>query len=117
MTETINAQIKSTSLGYGDHSIFSFYLVLDLQGGAGVTVGGYVMDKYVEAKKERIGTEYGMNVIKRILEVVGVRNWEELKGKYIRVENCGLGSRVTKIGNLMKEEWIDFDTFGKEFIK
>ena len=117
MTQTLNAQIKSTRLGYCDHSIFTFGLTLDLQNGGGVTVGGYAMDEYVESEKERVGTAYGMNIIKRILEVVGVRNWEELQGKYIRVECGGIGSRVTKIGNLMKDEWVDFDTFGKEFIK
>lgn len=38
---------------------------------------------------------------------------DELKGKYIRIKDIYLGDRVTSIGNLMKEEWIDFDTFGK----
>ena len=52
----------------------------------------------------------------RILEVVGVNTWEELEGKYIRIKNAKLGDRVSAIGNLMKEEWIDFDTFGKELL-
>ena len=117
MAEILNAQIMGTQLGYADPGVFTFWLMLDLQDGGGVSVGGYAMDEYIEIMKDRIGTAYGMNLIKRILEVVGVRTWEELKGKYIRVESGGLGSRVTKIGNLMKDEWVDFDKYGKEFIK
>ena len=52
-----------------------------------------------------------MNLIMRILEVVGVNTWEELKGKYIRIKHTKLGDRVFSIGNLMKEEWIDFNTY------
>lgn len=57
-----------------------------------------------------------MNVIQRVLEVVGVETWEELKGKYIRIVSHGLGESVTKFGNLMKDDWMDFTTFGKEFL-
>ena len=101
--ETLNAQIKSTKLGFIANGICSFDLILDIQGGGGVAVGGWVLDG-----------PYGMNVIKRILEVVGVDTWEELEGKYIRIKDIHLDDRVTSIGNLMKEEWINFDTFGKE---
>lgn len=101
--ETLNAQIKSTKLGFIANGICSFDLILDIQGGGGVVVGGWVLDG-----------PYGMNVIKRILEVVGVDTWEELEGKYIRIKDIHLNDRVTSIGNLMKEEWINFNTFGKE---
>ena len=40
----------------------------------------------------------------------------ELEGKYIRVESEGIGSKVTKIGNLMKDEWVDFGTYYNEYI-
>ena len=115
--EILNAQITDTQLGYAESGVFTFWLVLDLQDGGGVSIGGYAMDEYDKIMKDRIGTAYGMNLIKRILEVVGVRTWEDLKGKYIRVESGGLGSRVTKIGNLMKDEWVNFTKYGKEFIK
>jgi len=113
MTERLNAYIKSTSLGYEDGGIFSFRLCLDIQDGCGCCVGGYAMDGYSKLQDKRVGSAYGMDLIIRILEVVGVRTWEELKGKYIRVESPGLGGRITKIGNLMKNDWVDFDTFGK----
>lgn len=114
--DTLNAQIKSTKLGFVSNGIFDFTLVLDIQGGGGIALGGWAMDQYDKEKNKRVGTVYGMNLIMRILEVVGVDTWEELEGKYIRIKNAKLGDRVSAIGNLMKEEWIDFGTFGKEFI-
>ena len=101
--ETLNAQIKATKLGFIANGICSFDLILDIQGGGGVCVGGWALDG-----------SYGINVIKRILEVVSVDTWEELEGKYIRIKDIHLNDRVSSIGNLMKEEWINFDTFGKE---
>ena len=110
--ETLNAQIKETKLGFMN-GIVDFTLVLEIQGGGGIALGGYALDYYNKEKGKRIGSAYGMNLVMRILEVVGVDTWEELKGKYIRINGVHLGDRVTAIGNLMKDEWIDFDTFGK----
>lgn len=54
-----------------------------------------------------------MEAISKIL-VVGVDKWEDLPGKYIRIEYNGLGSTVTKIGNIIEEKWFDLkEFFGK----
>ena len=50
----------------------------------------------------------------RIMDVVGVRRWEDLKGQYIRYEDHGWGSTVTVIGNIIKDKWFDIDKFFKE---
>lgn len=109
--DTLNAQIKSTKLGFISNGIFDFTLVLEIQGGSGVSFGGWAIDQYDKEKDRRVGTSYGMNMIMRILEVVGVDTWEELKGKYIRIKHTKFEDRVFSIGNLMKEEWIDFDIY------
>ena len=49
--------------------------------------------------------------MRKIMEVVGVRSWEDLKGKYVRYEDNGGGSRITKIGNIIKNDWIHVDDF------
>jgi hypothetical protein len=112
--ETLNAQIKSTKLGFVGNDILTFDLILDIQDGGGVCVGGYALSQYDKTKQKIVGTAQGTSVIMRILEVVGVDTWEELKGKYIRIKDCHLGDRVSSIGNLMKNEWVDFDNFEKE---
>ena len=108
----LNAIIKDTSLGF-DGAIFTFTLCLDVQDGYGVVLGGYALDEYIKKHKKRIVQPLGAEAIQRILEIVGVKNWEELKGKYLRVEFNGLGSSISKIGNIMKDDWIDFATFFK----
>ncbi|HEM5096819.1 TPA: hypothetical protein U1266_002309, partial [Streptococcus suis] len=69
---------------------------------------------YDEHKKKRVAFHKSFELIDRILEVAGANSWEELQGKYIRVKSNGFGGRVTKIGNLIKDDWLDFDTFFKE---
>ena len=37
--------------------------------------------------------------------------WEDLKGKYIRVKDNGWGSTIDEIGNLMEEKWFNLREF------
>lgn len=55
-----------------------------------------------------------MECLTEIMNVVGVRNWEDLNGKYIRIEYNGLGSTIDTIGNLMKDDWFNIKEFFKE---
>ena len=114
MKNTIkNVKITKTFFGKEDHGFLTFYLLVEGDG-FGISIGGYCLDKYDEQKKKRVAFHKSFEMIDRILEVVGVNSWEELKDSYIRVESNGLGYRVTKIGNLIKDDWLDFDTFFKE---
>lgn len=47
----------------------------------------------------------------KIMDTVGVERWEDLPGKYIRVESGGWGSTITKIGNIIKDKWFDLKEF------
>ena len=38
---------------------------------------------------------------------MGVEKWEDLVGKYIRVESEGLGGGIVKIGNIIENKWFD----------
>lgn len=107
----VNAEISSTFLGYEDHGIFTLYLSLNMSG-SGISIGGYSLDEW--NGKQRVGTAMGMELMIQLLNVVGVKTWEELKGQYIRVVSNGLGRRITKIGNLMKDEWLDLEEFFAE---
>ncbi|MCH5430804.1 hypothetical protein [Lactococcus lactis] len=106
-----NYEIVSTHLGYEDHGIFTVYLTLK-GGGFGVSVGGYALDEPIAGK--RVIAKKGAELIPKILDVVGVETWEQLKGQYIRVEDNGLGTKVSKIGHLMDNKWLDFESFFKE---
>lgn len=108
MTKIETAQITHTSLGYEDHGIFTFYLTLEGDGW-GVGFGGRVLDTYNKTLKRRVGTAYGLEQIGAILRTVGVSNWEQLKGQYVRCKTDGLGSKVSRLGHIIKDVWVDLD--------
>ena len=111
--EIKNAKISSTMLGREDHGIMTFMIYI---GGDGFNcgVGGYCLDEFGSATQTRVFRAESMEAISKILEVVGVDKWEDLPGKYIRIEYNGLGSTVTKIGNIIEEKWFDLkEFFGK----
>ena len=106
------ALIVSTNLGREDHGIMTFMLNIRT-GSYGCMVGGYSLDEYQKSTKKRIFYPKSMEVISKILEVVGVDYWEELPGKYIRFEE-GRAGIIEKIGNIIEEKWIDFPDFFEE---
>lgn len=111
MSEIRNFKISATHLGYESHGIFTAYLTLQ-SAGFGISVVGYALDEFIDTK--RIITKKGAELIPRILDVVGVETWEQLAGQYIRVEDNGIGESISKIGNLIEDNWLDFDRFLKE---
>lgn len=99
-----NAQITGTFLGVEDHGCLTVFLHLKGDGW-NVSWGGRNLGNATGFHNR--GIEY----IQKILDTVGVRSWEELAGKYIRIENHGLGSSIEKIGNLLEDLWLDNEEF------
>lgn len=115
MNEIKNAKIKATKLGKEDHGILTFSITLEIAGGSGCCYGGFALDDYNSDLKERIPTQRGFEAVTEVLKTVGVENWEDLKGKYIRVEDPGLGRILDKIGNLMEDKWFSLkDHFAEQ---
>lgn len=119
--EIKNAKITDVKLYIEDHDVLTFDIFLDL-GAACCAVGGYALDQAFRINEtddkweyERLSSPAGLDCMRRIMEVVGVRSWEDLKGKYVRYEDNGWGSSVTKIGNIMKDDWIDVADFFKNY--
>ena len=110
MAEIQNAKIVNTSLGVEDHGIFTCCLTLE-GAGWGCGFGGYALDTWDGTKRERVGTAIGFNAIIKLMKTLDVENWEELKGKLVRVETEGWGGRITKIGHIIKNQWFSFEEF------
>jgi len=108
-----NAEITSTMLGNEDHGIFTCYVTVEGEGWGG-GFGGYGLDQYIPEKKERIGTAYGLEFIKRILSTLEVSSWENLRGTPVRVETEGPGGRILRIGHFKKKRWFDPQELLKE---
>ena len=105
-----NAKIESTMLGYEDHGILTCFLNLE-QGATGQGFGGFGLDGQPNKDKKgnRIGDRQPNKMagfwIKRILETVGVGEWEKLKGKYIRVDGEEFGD-IFGIGHITEDKWF-----------
>lgn len=109
----VNATIESTMLGREEHGIFTFFLYVNLGKDIGhCGIGGYALDMYdTKAKRRKIQSK-SIEFISKILDVVGVETWEDLPGKYIRVNiEGGWGMRIYEFGNIIEEKWISFDEF------
>lgn len=111
--EIKNAKIKSTMLGREGHGVMTFMIYINAYGFS-CGVGGYCLDEFNPATQTRVFRAESMEAISKVLEVVGVDKWEDLPGKYIRFEDNGWGSTVTKIGNIIEDKWFDLkEFFGK----
>jgi len=79
----ILGQIERTNLGYEEHGIFTAWV--HVKGDSwGQAFGGYVLDTVKHnGGIIREGSAYGLDVIIKILETVGVKQWENLIGSEV----------------------------------
>ena len=105
-----NAKITSTQLGREDHGIMTFMIFVEFDGCV-CGIGGYALDAYDDKTHKRVFHVKDMEAISEILNVVGVSNWEDLAGKYIRIKDNGWGSPIDEIGNLMEDKWFNLREF------
>ncbi len=108
--EIRNAKITSTMLGREDHGIMTFMIFVEF-GGCGCGVGGYALDGYDKVMDKRVFRAESMEAISKMLDVVGVDEWEKLPGTYIRIKDNGWGSTIDEIGNLMEDKWFNLREF------
>ncbi len=92
--EIKNARIENASLGFEDHGILTAFLTLDYGNGGGQGFGGFTLDGI-----------YCAEFIKKVLKIVGVEKWEELKGEYIRVKAEHV--KIHAIGNILEDKWFN----------
>lgn len=109
-----NSLIESADLSMENYGCLD--MTLCLSGQVNVCFGGYALGKgYLNAPDDFWeGSSAGLEYIMRIMDVVGVERFQDLKGKYVRVAHKGLASSVKIIGNITKEKWFDAESFFKD---
>lgn len=105
-----NAKITNVSLTMADHGCLTFWITVE-GAGWGCGIGGYCIGKGFLGADEFSGYGPGLEAMMRIMDVVGVDKWEDLKGKYVRVKTEGWGGTITCIGNILKDKWFDLKEF------
>lgn len=105
-----NALITNVDISMADHGCFTLSMTLEGHGW-GVVYGGYCLGKGFLGANEFEGSAAGMEYLMRIMDTVGVEKFQDLKGKYVRVATKGPGDCVKIIGNILKDQWFDAETF------
>ena len=88
---TQNARVVGTTLGREDHGIPSCSIDLDL-GGIRQGFGGYDLRHHV-------------HFVQRVLDVLGVRRWEDLPGTIVRVKRSAGRAVLVSIGHAIEDKW------------
>ena len=105
-----NAKIADVSFSMADHGCITFWVFIETAEGS-CSIGGYCIGHGYVGANDFTGYGEGIEAMARIMNVVGVERWEDLKGQYCRVEPDESTGRILKIGNIIKEKWFDIDEF------
>ena len=110
--EIRTAKIIDTAITMEDHGCLTFDLMLEGSGWR-VNYGGYaIAHGYRGATEFKAENGNGLEAIMLIMDVVGVDRWEDLKGKYVRVDATWRnGAPVDKIGNIIENKWFNIREF------
>lgn len=105
-----NTLIENVDISMADHGCIT--LSIALRGGCWSRVFGgcYLGHGYLGATKFK-GSPKGIEMIAQIMNIVGVERFNEMKGKYIRVAVKSGGDTIKIIGNIIKNQWFDVESF------
>lgn len=105
--ETRNAKIRGAEIFVEDHGILTACIYLEY--GVGVQgFGGYPFG----GAKDPIESTFGIEFIRRVLDIVGVDKWSKLAGCPVRAEADR--GKVHRIGHFLEDRWFDPSELAKE---
>jgi len=107
--EIWNGKITNADLDMSDHGCITMWLSIE-GNGCGVCYGGICLGKGYVGAKTFSSSRNSMIYIMRIMDVLGVSKFNNLKGQYVRVAAKSIGSPVKIIGNIIRDKWFDADS-------
>lgn len=103
--EIYNAIIESASLSDGDKGLLTAWLYLKFDH-SGQGFGGYTLYLPKSYDHHKLLSPAG-HFIFRCMQIAEVSNWEDLKGKAIRVKKKDYFGSIEAIGHIIKEDWFN----------
>lgn len=97
-----NAIIDYASLEIEDHGMLSSFVGVVFDGG-GQGFGGYALylpQSFTHHKMTSCAGHY----LYRCMEIAGVENWKDMKGKAIRI--YGTWNKIKAIGHIVNDDWF-----------
>lgn len=85
------AKITKVGFGYQDRRIMVLNIFVDYEDIGSQNICGLVLDSYDDILKRRVGSAYGCEMIRTLLDTLGVNEVEGARGKYIYVAGEGTG--------------------------
>ena len=97
-----NAIIDYANLMIEDHGTLSSFVGVKLEGG-GQGFGGYALYLPPDYAHHELKSPAG-HFFYRCMEIAGVTNWKDMKGKAIRI--YGTWNRIEAIGHIINDDWF-----------
>jgi len=97
-----NAIIDYADLMIEDHGTLSSFVGVKLEGG-GQGFGGYALYLPPDYDHHELKSPAG-HFFYRCMEIAGVTNWKDMKGKAIRI--YGTWNRIEAIGHIINDDWF-----------
>ena len=107
--EIENAKISSVTLSMADHGCLTFMIFVE-GSGWGQGFGGWSIGHGYLGANEFEGSAAGLECMMRIMNAVGVERWEDLEGKYCRIQRDSKGT-ITSIANIVDDNWFNVRDF------
>lgn len=105
-----NCKITRVDLSMEDHGCLTLEMVIEGDHW-GFVFGGYALGHGFLGADNFEGSAPGLESIMRIMDVVGVERFNDMKGRHIRVASKGINSSPKIIGDIIEDLWFDIESF------